>query len=258
VQGKNPKELQCDHKILEQSPTIRGDFLEKVRTKTIHVQRAGIDRFTETGLLLDNGVSLENVDVVICCTGYNFTALPYLPKDAIASREEPAPHIDLYKLLVSPWYENLYVLGHVELVGPFVPAGEAQARAASAMISGRIARPSHEAMMRDIRAFRAWQSKNFVHSERHILSAFCLAYVDSLLDPLGARPTAGKLLGQMFTGNPLRAIRVFKAVYFGVPSSAQWRLLGYGKKEELARATVLRIAGGKAELSADEKRLLGM
>lgn len=256
VEGKPLKELECDHKLLAQNPTIRGDFLEKVRTGIVKIQRASVDALTETGLSLSTGTQLD-VDVIICATGYNLTEMPYLPQDAVASRELPAPHIDLYKFMISPWYDDLYVLGRVEVFGPLASASEAQARVASAMVSGKLAKPSHEKMLASIRKSRDNVSKQFINSPRHYLTVHSVEYIDDLLGPLGCAPSMGKILGRMFRGNPIRALSVFNAVYFGVPSSGQWRLFGYGDNEKLAEATVLRIARGEEDLSKKEKEILG-
>ncbi len=83
-----------------------------------------------------------------------------------------------------------------------------------------------------------------------------IQYIDALLEPLGAAPTFGRLLGKVFTSNPWKALQVLNAMWFGIPSSAQWRLCGYGAKEGLAREGVLRIAGEKEELSEKELQML--
>lgn len=70
VGGKLPTELQPKHRILEANTTIQSDFLEKVNVGLVTPHRAGIERFTEDGLILTNGKKLE-VDTVICCTGYH-------------------------------------------------------------------------------------------------------------------------------------------------------------------------------------------
>jgi len=215
-----------------------------------------VEAVTETGLSLSTGTQLD-VDVIICATGYNLTELPHLPKDAVASRELPAPHLDLYKCFVSPYYDNLYVLGRVEVFGPVTSASEAQARVMAAMVSGKLSKPSHEEMMKSIRKRRAKQS-HLIKTPRHFLTVHSVEYIDEVLAPLGCTPSVGKLLGRMFRGNPIRALSVFKAVYFGIPSSSQWRLLGYGNNEKLAEATVLRIAHGKEKLSKVEEEILGI
>ena len=256
IDGKPPKDMRPDHKVLEQNPTLRSDFLEKIRTGLITIQRAGIESFAESGLHLSNGKYLD-VDVVISCTGYNQFEFPFLPTDVARGPNTPPNKIDLYKLIVPPKYPNLYMMGLCELVGPAAPAFDAQARWVVAHLSGRLQLPPPDQMYEGIRAFQDWQNKHFVNSERHATAMYLIPYVDDLLKPLGAVPGFAKLFGKVFTsGHPWRALQVLNAVWFGIPSSAQWRLCGYGSKEELATATLLRTAAGEAGLSGSEKGLL--
>jgi dimethylaniline monooxygenase (N-oxide forming) len=257
VDIKPPKELVPDHKLLAQNPTVRSDFLEKVNMKLVTIQRASIDNFTETGLALTNGKTLD-VDVVICCTGYNQFNFPYLPADPLRSKDTPPDAVDMYKFIMTPHYDNLFFMGYLELFGPLPPAAEAQARHITAVLQGRIPRPTKEAMFKQINQTRVFQERHFIRSERHTLTFEQIPYVDDLLAPLGAVPSFGRLLGRMFTGNPIKALSILNAVWFGIPSSAQWRLCGYGKKEKLAEETVLRIAGQKQDLSKAELKCLGL
>lgn len=256
VQGRQPKELKCDHGLLEQNPTIRSDFIEKTKTGIINLHRASVNSLTPTGLSLSTGVDVD-ADVIISCTGYHMTDMPFLPEGASVSREAPAPHIDLYKRFISPWYDNLFVIGRVENFGPLAPAAEAQTRVAAAIVSGRLARPEHGEMMASIRNARKMNAKKFINSDRHLYTVHAVEYIDDVLRPLGAVPTVPNMLGRARNGKRRQAVRVLLAVYFGMPSSGQWRLVGEGNNEKLAEATVLRIAQGKKELSEGEKEALG-
>ncbi len=255
VEGKPPESLKADHKILEQNPTMRSDFIEKVRSGQITVQRTEVAGFTEKGLALADGSSLD-VDVVICATGYDQFDLPYLPADVVRGESTPPDRVDLYKFMMPPAYPGLFLHGYLELFGPLPPAAEAQARHTAAVVGGRITPPPPDRMLSDIRAFQAWQDKSFLRSGRHALTAMQIPYVDDLLAPLGAVPGFGRLLGRVFTSNPWKAVGVLNAVWFGIPSSAQWRLCGHGAKRDLARATVLRVASEKPALSKAEVDLL--
>ncbi|SPN97370.1 uncharacterized protein DNG_00884 [Cephalotrichum gorgonifer] len=255
IHAQQPEELKCDHKLLEQNPTTRGDFIEKVNTGIVKLHRASIDTFTPSGLSLSTGTEID-ADVVICCTGYHMTDMPFLPRDAVVSREMPAPHIDLYKHFVSPWYDDLFIIGRVENFGPLAPTAEAQARVAAAMLSGRLQKPGREEMLASIRKTREESAKAFIKSDRHLQTVHSIQYIDDILGPLGAAPTMFKLLGRATSVGLIRALKVFAAVYFGVPSSGQWRLLGEGRSEKLAEAMVLRISAGKKELSKEEREAL--
>lgn len=255
IHARQPKELKCDHGILEQNPTIRSDFIEKAKTGVIKLHRASVNTLTPTGLSLSTGIAVD-ADIIISCTGYHMTDLPFLPQDAVVSREMPAPHIDLYKRFVSPWCDNLFIIGRVESFGPLAPAAEAQTRVAAAMVSGRLAKPKHEEMVASIRDAREKAAKKFIQSDRHLQTVHAVEYIDDVLAPLDAAPTVRKMLVRARRGKWLRAAKVFWAVYFGVPSSGQWRLVGDGNNEKLAEASVLRIARGKKELSRGEREAL--
>ncbi|ORY55628.1 flavin-binding monooxygenase-like family protein [Pseudomassariella vexata] len=255
VLGKHPKELQPDHRLLQQNPTIRTEFVERVRTGALKIHRAEVACFTETGLKLSDGTAVD-ADVVIACTGY-LHAHPYLPADVLRNAETPYFGIYVYKLIVPARYENIYFVGMIEAPGPALPPMEAQARFAVGIITGRVTPPAGEALMREIRNWQELHAKQFIRSERHVATETYVPYIDSLLELLGAKPTFGRLLGRVFSsGSPLRALSTLSAVYFGLTSSAQWRLFGHGRKEELARETVLRIAGEKGEMTKRERELL--
>lgn len=259
VDGKPPQVLQPSHKILEQSPTIRGDFIEKVRTQVIKVHRGSVEQLTQNGLLISTVEGEKTIteelkaDVIIACTGYDQFDYPFLPKDFVRSPETPANRVDLYKLIVSPRYDNLFMMGFVEVVGSAGPAFEAQARWACAVLSGRVKLPEKPKMMEEVQKFQAWQEKHFLGTERHALIVHAAQYNDDLLEPLGAVPSFGKCLGSILTsGHPWRAIKVLNAVWFGVPTGAGWRLFGYGAKRDLAVETLLRIGSGGKALSKGE------
>ncbi|KAI1077465.1 flavin-containing monooxygenase [Whalleya microplaca] len=255
VQGKHPKVLKPDHSIMAQNPTVRSDFLERVQFGTVQPHRASVDCFTENGLRLSNGTTLD-VDVIIACTGYEH-CFSYLPSDVLRTPETPANTVELWKLMVPARYQNLFIMGLLEIAGPLAPACEAQARLAVSAVAGRVKLPEGQQREKEIKQWQARHAKEFVNSERHAITEHYAPYIDSLLAPLGANPTVGKLVGQIFSsGSPWKAFKTLNAVYFSIMSSAQWRLCGYGKNEKLARETVLRVADGKAELSEDELRYL--
>lgn len=256
--------MRPKHKLLEQSPTVRGDFIEKVRTGVITVHRGSVDSLTEDGIVISNAEDgkqkLEEelkVDVIIACTGYNQFDQPFLPSDA--TRSSDTGKVDLYKLIVPPRYPNLFMIGHAELVGPAAPVFDAQARWASSIVAGRIHLPTQEAMRAEVAKLHAWQEKHFLGTERHALALYNITYTDELLEALGAAPSFRRCLGKMLTsGHPWRAFKVLNAVWFGIPSAAQWRLFGHGAQEELAVETLLRIADGGETLSEKEAQLLGL
>ncbi|KAF6816643.1 dimethylaniline monooxygenase [Colletotrichum sojae] len=256
--GPPPAVLKPDHKIMEQNPSVRGDFVEKLQSGVFSLHRANVSSFTASGVALDDGTNID-ADVVILCTGYHHADLPYLPPGALAARDAPAPHVDLYKSVVPPRIKDLFVMGQVEVAGPAIPIIEAQARYVTAILTGKLQLPGEEAMMRDIADFRAWQGRHFVNSERHTMTVEYNPYIDGLLAPLGAVPSGWRLLWRVFSsGRPARAFSVYKAVFFEIQIGAQWRLDGEGACRELAEETLIRMASGADRLSDAEKALLGL
>jgi dimethylaniline monooxygenase (N-oxide forming) len=161
VEGELPEVLKPEHGVHQANITIQTLFLENVKTRRITPHRAGVERITESGMVLSNGTTLE-IDMIICCTGY-VIEFPYLPEESYHSQNNPilnSPNsIDLYKLIVSPQYPNLFFIGTVELPGPLVPASEIQARWATAILTNRIKLPSPGNMREWIKKYQQGLTK---------------------------------------------------------------------------------------------------
>ncbi|EER36539.1 flavin-containing monooxygenase [Histoplasma capsulatum var. duboisii H88] len=255
--GKHPEVIKPDHKILQASVTVHSNLIEFINVGKVKVHRAGVKQFTETSLVLTNGAELD-VDVVICCTGYHMD-MPYLPKETYHVKDNPilkSPNtLDLYRLVVSPRFPNLFFIGYVELPGPLFPVAESQARWASGIVTGKVKLPSADEMTQQVKEYQANLAKTMVVSDRHTANVHFLPYCDSLLADLDANPTFARLLHRLVTSNPFRAFAVLKAVYFGINSPAQYRLFGHGRKPELAAAALTRLAAGTG-ISEKEKALM--
>lgn len=168
VMGKIPPELKPDHRILEQNPSVRDEFLDHVRAGRITAHRTTIDRFTETGMCLNNGKVLE-VDAVIFCTGYR-NLFPFIADSIYVGKRPNSLH--LYRMIVPPQLQNIFFLGLVELAAPIHIAVELQARWVVGVLSGRITLPSNTQMCHAIEAFEKRQS--------HLVSkAFLLRWIGS-------------------------------------------------------------------------------
>ncbi|KAJ9196265.1 hypothetical protein DTO164E3_6321 [Paecilomyces variotii] len=254
VGGKLPPELQPEHAILEANPVIRSGFIENINAGRIKPLRAGIEEVTATGLTLTSGETL-GVDAIILCTGYDIE-YPVIPEDCYRSKHSEfidSPNsVHLYRLTVPPRHPTLFIMGVFELPGPIQPAVELQARWTTAVLTGRIVLPSPEQMSKSIASSEKRRAKQWVKSDRHAVSVHFLPYCDSLADDLGVAPTFGRLFSRIFTSNPFRALSILNGVYFGIFSSAQYRLFGTGSNPEIAAATFLRLFRGGKELSEDE------
>lgn len=145
--------------MLEQNPTVRGDFLENVNTGRIRIHRAGVESITSTGLKLTNETSLD-VDMIMSCTGY-YIEMPFLPKDSYHAEGAESPNaVDLYRLVTSPRYRNLFFIGYVEIAGPLLLVAEMQARWSTAILSRRVELPTQQKMYEWISKFHKYLSEN--------------------------------------------------------------------------------------------------
>ncbi|KAI1983530.1 hypothetical protein LOZ53_005819 [Ophidiomyces ophidiicola] len=256
--GKLPGAIQPEHGLMEANVTMRSDLVENIKTGRIIPHRAGVERITETSMVLTDGVSIE-VDVIICCTGYHLS-VPYVPEESYRMKYNEilntSNSMDLYKLVASPDFPNLFFIGFVELAGPVIPVSEAQVRWATSVIAGRVNLPSASNMYASIARFQGHIASRFVKSDRHAVTIRYLPYCDDLLTDIGANPTFFRLLSKIMTSNTVAATRLLMAVYLGVNSPAQYRLFGHGRKANLASAILLRIAREAGELSDKEKEYL--
>lgn len=258
AQGKHPAELKPDHGIMAGAPTIRGEFLERINVGQVKIHRAGISTITPTGVILSTGETIDS-DVIICSTGYDIE-FPYLPPNILSlpadekNALEKADHktLDLLHLVKPVHHPNLFIIGLVETAGPAAPVIEAQARWSVGVLQNKIPLPPKEKQIETIKKFQAFQRKKFVHSDRHASMVMYMDYIDSMLQPLGANPTFGKLLGY-WAKNPLRGLSLLNAVYMKIPASPQWRLFGDGNCAEWAVESTLRVTKEKAEMSKKEK-----
>ncbi|KAI1911030.1 hypothetical protein LOZ65_006257 [Ophidiomyces ophidiicola] len=256
--GKLPGAIQPEHGLMEANVTMRSDLVENIKTGRIIPHRAGVERITETSMVLTDGVSIE-VDVIICCTGYHLS-VPYVPEESYRMKYNEilntSNSMDLYKLVASPDFPNLFFIGFVELAGPVIPVSEAQVRWATSVLAGRVNLPSASNMYASIAKFQGHIASRFVKSDRHAVTIRYLPYCDDLLKDIGANPTFFRLLSKIMTSNPVAATRLLMAVYLGVNSPAQYRLFGHGRKANLASPILLRIAREAGELSDKEKEYL--
>ncbi|KAK2744132.1 hypothetical protein FQN57_004392 [Myotisia sp. PD_48] len=258
IMGEPPEEIKPKHSLTEVNFTLRSDLLENIRTGRITAHRASVERITEESIILTNNTTIDDIDVIICCTGYTLE-LPYLRKEYYRHNnpdESPlkSPNaLNLYKLVASPRHPNLFCIGYVHLEGPLLPVSETQARWAVAVIRNEIKLPSVAQMEESIKAYEKNLSSTMVSSNRHTNVIHYLPYCDDLLSGVGVNPTFWRLFKPMFTSNPLQAWRVFNAVYFGICSPAQYRLFGERSMPKLATHTLLRLARGEKEMSQGEK-----
>jgi len=95
----------------------------------------------------------ETFDAIVFGTGYQLH-LPFLSDAIRQTLDADANHLDLYNFTFHPQLPGLAFLGLMELVGPYFPALELQARWIAYTLSGAQPAPSQDQLEAGIAAYR--------------------------------------------------------------------------------------------------------
>jgi dimethylaniline monooxygenase (N-oxide forming) len=138
--------------IFEAGVTQSQFFLPLVAEGRI-VTKPWIESVDEQTVHFSDGSS-EVFDAILFGTGYALN-LPFLSPAIHAALNADAQHLDLYHYTFSPELRGLAFLGLLEVVGPYYPVLELQARWIAYTLSGSLPQPSVAEMEADIAAYRA-------------------------------------------------------------------------------------------------------
>jgi dimethylaniline monooxygenase (N-oxide forming) len=155
---------QPDHKLLEAHPTISSDLLSRIGHGDVEV-RPNIDRFEgERSVRFVDG-RVDEVDLVIYCTGYKIT-FPFFSEGLVTARDN---HIPLYRRVVHPELPGLYFIGLLQPLGAIMPLAEAQSEWIADVLEGKVALPDRATMRAVIRREDERMRKRYVASKRHTI-----------------------------------------------------------------------------------------
>jgi hypothetical protein len=138
--------------VFEASITQSQFFLPLVAEGRISV-KPWIESVSGQTVQFQGGVS-EAFDAIVFGTGYDLH-LPFLSDDIRHTLDLDACHIDLYKLTFHPGLPGLAFLGLFELMGPYYPVLELQARWIAYTFSGARPLPSTDELEAGVAAYRA-------------------------------------------------------------------------------------------------------
>ena len=170
----------------ESTQVPRSEFFDLARRGDIELHRTEIERFTESGLNLANGESLE-LDLVIFATGWK-TDFSFLSED-VWSRLQPGDDgFYLYRHILKPGIPGLYFIGRASSVSSILTYC-LQARWLADLLTENIELPDDGVMaenVEDMRAWKQWMPKSPARSAR--LIAHTQHYHDELLVDMGENP----------------------------------------------------------------------
>ncbi|OCT82908.1 hypothetical protein XELAEV_18025443mg [Xenopus laevis] len=197
--------------IVWKEPLVNEELPSRLLSGTI-VIKPGVKEFTETSVCFKNGARIDNLDVVIFATGYQFS-FPFLEESVINVDDSKG---FLYKKVIPVGLQKptLAFIGLILSVGPVMVAAELQCRWATRLFKGFIKMPTAKEMNQDLARDEQLRYKWFATAKDNSRQTEYTMYMDDLALQIG-----------MFLTDPVLATKVL----FGPCNSYQYRLTGPGK-----------------------------
>ncbi|KAF3691142.1 Dimethylaniline monooxygenase [N-oxide-forming] 5 [Channa argus] len=217
--------LKPKHRFFSQIPVINDDLPFKILSGAVIV-KPNLREIRGSTVVFDDGSTVENVDMIVFATGYNYD-FPYLTNNAIY---KSGHRVGLYKLVLPPNLEHptLAIVGFIHSDGAIMPQAEMQARWVARVFKGHKKLPSNQAMIKAVEKDTKAIEKNYVVSKLTPIQVDFVEYMDSLAKDIGVQPS---LLWLFLTDFPL-----FWRVFWGPVTAYQYRLMGPGKWNGARRA----------------------
>ena len=211
--------LKPKHSLFQAHPTVNDDLPNRIANGTIRV-KCNVERFTEKGVVFEDGTSEEEIDCVILGTGY---ALSFPMVDPKVVSVDDKNQVSLYKNVFPPnlKHPTLAIIGLAQPWGAINPISEMQCRWATRVFNGSAKLPEVGKMQDHIRATKDAMRQRYVASQRHTIQVDMVPYMDELASEIGVKPDFGKLILQ----DPILACKCF----FGPCFPYQYRIMGPGK-----------------------------
>jgi hypothetical protein len=170
-----------DHKIGEAHPTISADVLNRITHGEITI-KPNLSELQGDRVRFDDG-SVEEVDVIVYCTGYKVT-FPFFDEGLVSAPDNDLP---LFRRVFHPDIDNVFFIGLLQPLGAIMPLAEAQGGWVAAYLRGEYALPDPRALRADIETERKKMFKRYVASKRHTMQVD----FDNYLHALGKELRAG-------------------------------------------------------------------
>ncbi|XP_077441058.1 flavin-containing monooxygenase 5-like isoform X2 [Vanacampus margaritifer] len=209
--------LKPRHGIFEQNAVVSDDLPARIISGRVRL-RANVKEFRGSTLTFADGSVVDQVDVVVFATGYNYS-FPFLPPTL---HEKSGYRLCLYKHVFPPRLSRptLAVVGFIHGLGSLTPLAEIQARWATRVFKGLSNLPTEKMMLGEIATETEIMHKRYACSERTPIQVDYMPYLDSVASQIGVKPNVVPLI----LSDPKLAFQVL----FGPCTSYQYRLNGPG------------------------------
>lgn len=196
----------------------RREFFPALRDGRIEPHRSAVEAYTENGLALANGDSVE-ADLVILATGWERDH-GFLAREMLSRLGLGDDGFYLYRQMVHPDVPGLAFAGYAATFESMLTYG-LQARWLGDLVKGRHALPGREEMRAEIAAMKAWKRRMMPPGGTRgaLLNMHALHYHDQLMRDIGADPLRKK---GVFA--PLKEVFVpYEPRDYGAIVSGEWR-----------------------------------
>lgn len=162
--------LRPKHLPLSQHPMINDALPHRILTGLV-VVKPNVTQLTVDGVEFEDGSTVENVDIVIFCTGYDMR-FPYLEIEEEILHENK---VNLYKYVFPTFLKQhtLAVIGNIQPVGAVNPISELQARWACGVFGKKLKLPSKSDMESDVLLKREAMKKRYYSTKRQTVQVMC-------------------------------------------------------------------------------------
>ncbi|MDQ3035191.1 MAG: NAD(P)-binding domain-containing protein [Myxococcota bacterium] len=185
-----------DHRFGSAHPTISGRILDRLGHGAIEY-RPNIERLEGKRVRFVDG-RVEDVDVIVYCTGYKVT-FPFFDRDFVSAPENDLP---LFQRVFHPRHPNLFFVGLLQPLGAIMPLAEAQSHWIAEHLLGEYALPPPAEMERAIARDRRAMFARYVASPRHTMQVDYDDYVMELeRERARGRKRAGRRAGGRASGH---------------------------------------------------------
>lgn len=163
-----------DHPLLSTHPAISQEIFLRVGSGDVK-PKPGVKELRGRQVAFTDG-SVEDIDVIIWCTGYKIT-FPFFDESFIAA---PGNDIALWKRIIDPRFSNLFFVGLVQPLCALMPVAEAQAKFVTRYLTGQYALPPVDTMNAERVETHERGRQRHVASPRHTIQIDCNAYAMDL------------------------------------------------------------------------------
>ncbi len=152
-----------DHRLGEAHPTISGRILDRLAHGAITPKPNIAELMGDRVRFVDG--SVEEVDVIVYCTGYKVT-FPFFDPSFISAKDNDLP---LFMRVFHPDHERLMFVGLLQPLGAIMPLAEAQGKWIARYLRGKYVLPPPHEMRAHMERERQRMFARYVRSKRHTM-----------------------------------------------------------------------------------------